>query len=327
MKEKHIVVSGIRPTGKIHLGNYNSVIKNWLILQESYKCFFFIADIHALTTEFNNIKDLSKQTKNMIIELLALGLDPKKCSIFIQSHIPEIFEFNTIISMMTSISRLERIPSFKDEMNIENKTYGFLGYPVLQAADVLSLNANYVPVGQDQIPHIELIVEIANKMNKTILNNSELNFNKPKILLHEYPKILGINGKKMSKSKNNAIFVSDTDEILKKKVNKFITDPNRIYRTQKGNPNICPVWFLHKIYSKEEQNEIKYLCENAKIDCTACKELLFVKINKENKKILNNIKSYENKNEYINDIIKNGIDETRAETKKNINKIRNMFKI
>lgn len=327
MKEKHIVVSGIRPTGKIHLGNYNSVIKNWLILQESYKCFFFIADIHALTTEFNNIKDLSKQTKNMIIELLALGLDPKKCSIFIQSHIPEIFEFNTIISMMTSISRLERIPSFKDEMNIENKTYGFLGYPVLQAADVLSLNANYVPVGQDQIPHIELIVEIANKMNKTILNNSELNFNKPKILLHEYPKILGINGKKMSKSKNNAIFVSDTDEILKKKVNKFITDPNRIYRTQKGNPNICPVWFLHKIYSKEEQNEIKYLCENAKIDCTACKELLFAKINKENKKILNNIKSYENKNEYINDIIKNGIDETRAETKKNINKIRNMFKI
>ncbi|HIH2763368.1 MAG TPA: tryptophan--tRNA ligase [Candidatus Azoamicus sp.] len=172
MKEKEIVVSGIRPTGKIHLGNYNSVIKNWIKLQESYKCFFFIADVHALTTSFDDIKDLSKLTKNMIIELIALGIDPKKSNIFIQSHVPEIFEFHTIISMMIKIGRLERIPSYKDETNIENKTYGFLGYPVLQAADVLSINANYVPVGQDQIPHIELIIEIANKINKTILKNS-----------------------------------------------------------------------------------------------------------------------------------------------------------
>ncbi|HIH2763054.1 MAG TPA: tryptophan--tRNA ligase [Candidatus Azoamicus sp.] len=327
MKEKEIVVSGIRPTGKIHLGNYNSVIKNWITLQENYKCFFFIADVHALTTNFDNIKDVSKNTKSMIIELLALGLDPKKCNIFIQSHIPEIFEFHVIISMMTNIARLERIPSYKDEINIENKTYGFLGYPVLQAADVLSLNAHYVPVGQDQIPHIELIAEISTKLNKYIFKHNNLKFNKPKTLLNEYPKILGINGKKMSKSKNNAVFVSDTDDILKKKINKFITDPGRIYRIQKGNPNICSVWFLHKIYSNEEHKEIKFLCENAKIDCTACKNILFLNINNENKKILNNIKKYEHNDTYINDIIKNGIDETRNEALKNINKLRNIFKI
>lgn len=327
MKEKDIVVSGIRPTGKIHLGNYNSVIKNWLILQESHKCFFFIADIHALTTDFNNIMDLSKNTKNMIIELLALGLDPKKCSIFIQSHVPEIFEFHAIISMMTTISRLERIPSYKDEKNIEKKTYGFLGYPVLQAADVLSLNANYVPVGQDQIPHIELIAEIADKLNKTILKNNDFKINKPKVLLHTYPKIPGLDGKKMSKSKNNAIFVSDVDGILKKKINKIITDPNRIYRTQKGNPEICSVWSLHKIYNNLEQNKIKFLCENAKIDCKDCKELLFIRINYENRIISKNITEYERKDEYINDIVKNGIEQTRIETIKNISKLKNIFKI
>ncbi|HIH2762429.1 MAG TPA: tryptophan--tRNA ligase [Candidatus Azoamicus sp. MARI] len=327
MKEKKIVISGIRPTGKIHLGNYNSVIKNWLILQESYKCFFFIADVHALTTDFNNINEISKNTHDMIIELLALGLDPKKCNIFIQSSIPEIFEVHTIISMMINITRLERIPSYKDEKNIACKTYGFLGYPILQAADVLSLNANYVPVGQDQIPHIELISEIANKINKTILKNNEFKLNEPKFLLNDYPKILGIDGKKMSKSKNNAIFVSDTNEVLKKKINKFITDPNRIYRTQKGNPEICPVWSLHKIYSANEKNEIKHLCETAKIACTECKNILFTKINNENKNISTNIIYYEKKKDYINDIIKHGIEQTRIETIKNISKLKNIFKI
>lgn len=326
MTEKHIIVSGIRPTGKIHLGNYNSVIKNWITLQDSYKCFFFIADIHALTTEFENIENVSKNTKNLIIELLALGLNPDKCNIFIQSHIPEIFEFHTIISMMIKISRLERVPSYKEDIN-NDKTYGFLGYPVLQAADVLSLNANYVPVGQDQIPHIELIKEISSKINRTILKKSEFKFNEPKFILNDYPKILGTDAKKMSKSKNNAVYVSDIDQILEKKINKFITDPNRIYRTQKGNPEICSVWSLHKIYSNNEKDNIKILCENAKIDCTSCKKNLFNKINEENKKILNKINFYEKEKEYIDNIIKNGIEKTRTETTKNINKIKTIFKI
>lgn len=326
MKEKYIIVSGIRPTGKIHLGNYNSVIKNWITLQDSYKCFFFIADIHALTTEFENIENISENTKNLIIELLALGLNPNKCNIFIQSQIPEIFEFHAIISMMVKISRLERIPSYKEAIEID-KTYGFLGYPVLQAADVLSLNANYVPVGQDQIPHIELIKEIANKINKTVLKNNLFKFNEPKFLLTEYPKILGTDAKKMSKSKNNAVFVSDVDEILKKKINKFITDPNRIYRTQKGNPDICSVWSLHKIYSNSEKDKIKALCENAEIDCTTCKKNLFIKINEENKKILNKINIYKNDISYIDNILKDGTEKTREETIKNINKLKTIFKI
>lgn len=327
MKEKIIIVSGIRPTGKIHLGNYNSVIKNWIKLQDLYNCFFFIADIHALTTHFEKINNLSENTKLIIIELLALGINPKKCNIFIQSQIPEIFELHVLISMFVKISRLERIPSYKDLKN-NNKTYGFLGYPILQAADVLSLNANYVPVGQDQIPHIELIKEITQKLNKFLFDNkSEFKFNEPNYLLYEYSKIIGIDGQKMSKSKDNAIFISDIDDILRKKINKFITDPNRVYRYQKGNPEICPIWFLHKIYNNEiEKKIIKESCENAKIGCTQCKDILFSIINKENKDISKRIEEYKKKDSYIKKIIEDGIEKARFEIKNNINQIKNIFK-
>ena len=217
MTKETIVVSGIRPTGNIHLGNYNSVIKNWIELQDKYKCFFFIADVHALTTNFNDLDILSEKTRSIVIELLALGLDPKKCNIFIQSYIPHIFELQIIISMMIKVTRLERVPSYKDEKNIDNKTYGFLGYPILQAADVLCLNSSYIPVGQDQLPHIELIKEIAKKINTLILKNTDFKINQPEALLSKKSKILGIDGQKMSKSKNNAIFISDSGIELKKK--------------------------------------------------------------------------------------------------------------
>jgi tryptophanyl-tRNA synthetase len=312
----------------IDLGNYNSVIKNWIELQNKYTCFFFIADIHALTTNFDNIDKISENTHSIIIELLALGLDPNKCNIFIQSYIPEIFELQIIISMMIKVARLERIPSYKDEKNLNNRTYGFLGYPILQAADVLCLNSHYIPVGQDQIPHIELIKEIARKINNSILKNNPFQINEPEALLYKKSKILGIDGLKMSKSKNNAIFISDTGPSLKKKIIKFVTDPNRIYRHQKGNPEICPVWSLHDIYSDNEQKQIiKYSCENAKIDCTKCKETLYLEINKENEKFTTKIKEIKNSESYIQQIIKDGNAKTILESRKMLNNIKKSFKI
>lgn len=324
MKEQKIVVSGIRPTGKIHLGNYNSVIKKWIELQDKYTCFFFIADIHALTTDFNKIKSISENSKSILIELLAAGLNPSKCNIFIQSYIPEILEMQIIISMMIKVNRLERVPSYKDEKNLNNKTYGFLGYPILQAADVLCLNANYVPVGQDQIPHIELIKEISRKMNSTIFKNTSFKLNEPKELLCEYSKIIGIDGQKMSKSKNNAVYISDSENVLKKKIDKFMTDPNRIYKSQAGNPEICPIWALHKIYN-EQKYIIKELCSTAKISCTQCKENLFVLINEDNKKLIKNMQQY--KKETLYEIIKDGIEKTRLEIRKNMEEIKKLFKI
>ena len=216
---KNVVISGMRPTGNIHLGNYNAVIKNWLNLQKKYSCYFFIADIHALTTNFKNIYDIRKNSKKMIIEWLGCGLNPEKSSIFIQSFIPETIELNIFLSMIASVSRLERIPSYKLEKHNLN-SYGFLGYPVLQASDVLILNAHYVPVGEDQLPHIEFIRELSRKINSEYGLNKKI-FNEPEALLYKHKKILGFDGHKMSKSKNNTILITDQQNDLKFKIKQF----------------------------------------------------------------------------------------------------------
>lgn len=311
----NIVVSGMRPTGNIHLGNYNAVIKNWIYLQKKYKCFFFVADIHALTTNFNNIVTLKKNTKQMIVEWLSSGLNSHNCSLFIQSFIPETFELNIFLSMLTNLSRLERIPSYKNEKKKKN-SYGFLGYPVLQAADVLILNANYIPVGEDQLAHIEFIKELVKKINGDF--NSKL-FNEPKALLYKYTKILGYDGKKMSKSQNNTILITDEKNILRNKINKYITDPNRMYRHQPGDPSKCNIWYLHKIYTgKLEQKFIDFNCRNAKIGCVECKDKLFNNIEFKNIKIIKKVKLYEKKEKYINSVIENGIHEARNIAKKTL---------
>lgn len=303
MSTNNIVISGMRPSGRIHLGNYNGVIKNWINLQNQYDCFFFIADIHALTTNFNYIYNLNKRSKKILIEWVASGINYKKSTIFIQSHIPEIFELNILLSMITNIARLERIPSYKMEKQ-NNNIYGFLGYPILQASDILILNAKYVPVGEDQIPHIEFVKEIVKKINNNFLNNSTFKFNEPVALLHDHSKVFGNDGSKMSKSKNNSILISNSGKILKKKINQYITDSNKIYKNQPGIPENCYVWSLHKIYTfNNEKIYIKKSCLLGNIGCVDCKNILFNNIEKENIKLIKNIKFYEKKEKYINDLI------------------------
>lgn len=315
LKSDDIIISGMRPTGNIHIGNYNAVIKNWIYLQDIAKCFFFVADMHSLTTKFYDIYSLKKKTKEMILEWLSCGVNPEKSIIFIQSHIPEILELNSYISMIVNLSRLERIPTYKIEKN-NNNSYGFLGYPILQASDILILNAKYVPVGEDQIPHIDFVREIARKVN---FDTKKSIFNEPLHLLYKHKKILGSDGKKMSKSDKNTIYLKDIGVELKNKINKYLTDPNRIYRYQSGNPEICCIWKLHEIYSQKiEKDYINFSCKNAKIGCTDCKFILFNNMEKENLNILKNIRLYEKKEKYINDIIEIGVKKARNIAKKNL---------
>lgn len=326
---RKIIASGMRPTGRLHLGNYTSVVKNWINLQDTYDCFFFVADIHSLTNNINNIIKLKYYTKIIIKEWLASGINPDKCNIFIQSNIPETFELHTILSMLTPVAWLERVPTYKAEKNI--KTYGFLGYPVLQGADILILNADYVPVGEDQLPHLELIRELVRKTNtiiKNINNSTENVFKEPQPILNIHKNILGLDGSKMSKSKNNTILISDESEILEKKIKKIKTDENRINISIPGTPENCDIWKFHEIYSSfQMQKKIKTECTKAKIGCMDCKKFLYEKMDKENKKIIQNIKLYEKKESYINDIIEQGTKNARKITESMLKKIKTNLNI
>lgn len=319
--DKNIVISGMRPTGKLHLGNYISVIKNWISLQKKYECFFFIADIHALTNNFSKFTEVNYYTKLMLIEWLAAGINPDKCNLFIQSHIPEIFELYTILSMITPLSLIERVPTFKSEKDKVNCTLGFLGYPILQGADIITLNANYVPVGEDQLPHLELIREIVRKLNKLMPNDAKIN--EPNPMLYKYKSIPGTDGKKMSKSKNNTILLSDVSKILEGKIKKLITDSKRIKISIPGTPDNCSVWLFHKFYTKENQKkQIKLNCITANMGCVECKNYLYENIEKENIKIIKNIKTYEKKDTYVTNLIIEGVKYTREKAKVNLEKIK-----
>lgn len=324
-EEKKVIVSGMRPTGKIHLGNYHSVLKKWIELQNKYDCFFFIADIHALTTNYDNTENIKNNSINMIIDWLSAGLNHKKCSIFIQSEIKETFELYSILSMITPISWIKRTPSYKDNKNEKLKTHGFLGYPILQGADILILNGDFVPIGYDQIPHLELIGEITKKFN-TIYKKNILK--SPKPILSNHTKILGIDGKKMSKSNNNTILISDDIVTIKEKIKKTITDPNRIFKKIKGNPKNCTVWSLHKIYSKQEElNYIEKSCKNAEIGCVECKKFLYNKIIEKQIPILNNIKKYKNNDILIKKILDKGAKKATNIAKNTLNKIKLCVKL
>lgn len=324
-----IVVSGMRPTGRIHLGNYTSVIKNWIKLQKTYSCFFFIADIHSLTTNLENIIKLNYYTKIIIKEWLATGINPEKSNIFIQSHIPETFELHTILSMIAPVSWLERVPTYKSAKNI--KTYGFLGYPILQGADILILNADYVPVGEDQLPHLELIRELVRKTNteiKKITKSSIDIFKEPQPILNAHKNILGTDGTKMSKSKNNTILISDESEILFKKIKKIKTDEKRINISIPGSPDNCNIWKFHEIYSNIKiKKKIKAECLTSKIGCSDCKNILYKTIEIKNKTIIKNIKLYEKKEYYINEIIELGTNNAREIAKNTLKTFKDKLNI
>jgi tryptophanyl-tRNA synthetase len=266
------VLSGMRPTGKLHLGHLVGALDNWVKLQEKYDCFFFVADWHALTTDYADTARVKQNILEMAFDWLAAGLDPEKSVIFTQSHVPQHAELFLLLSMITPLGWLERVPTYKEQReNIKDKDlgmYGFLGYPVLQAADIIIYRANYVPVGEDQVPHIELTREITRRFNGFYGDV----FPEPQPLLTPMPKLPGTDGRKMSKSYGNAILLSEPEAEIRQKLKTMVTDPARVRRTDPGNPHVCPVYSLHKIYSSPEKiKEVEVGCTTAGIGCIQCK--------------------------------------------------------
>jgi tryptophanyl-tRNA synthetase len=269
------IVSGMRPTGKLHLGHFHGVLSNWLDLQRNFDCFFFAADWHSLTTEYANTDGIKDSIKEMVLDWLAFGIDPEKSVIFEQSKVPQHAELNLILSMITPVSWLERNPTYKEmQENLSAKdlsTFGFLGYPVLMASDIIVYKAERVPVGQDQVPHLEITREIARRFNHLY---GEV-FPEPAALLTETPKVLGLDGRKMSKSYGNAIFLSDDAEETRKKVMSMVTDTQRPFKRDPGEPDRCIAFTLHSLYvPQEKRDEIVVACRGAQLGCVDCKKIL-----------------------------------------------------
>lgn len=276
---KKIIVSGSRPTGNIHLGNYFGAIANWVNLQEEYDCNFFIADWHALTTGYAETEVLRKNTLGLAADYIASGLDPKKCVIFQQSAVKEHAELFLLLAMNTPLSWLERCPTYKDMIaNMKEKditTYGFLGYPALMAADILLYKSDLVPVGEDQTPHLELAREMCRRFNfiygKQVFTEPEPIFTKAKVLP-------GTDGRKMSKSYGNTIALSDTPDEVNNKVRGMITDTSRIRKDDPGHPDVCSVYAFHKVFSEDKVESICEQCKKGEIGCVACKKMLAERI-------------------------------------------------
>ena len=275
MKRKRIL-SGMQPSGQLHLGNYFGALKNWVVLQDEFECFYFIADWHSLTTLYEDPHLINKYVFEVAVDWLSSGLDPEKCTLFVQSRIPEHAELHLILSMMVPVPWLERNPTYKEKRdevkNVDMSSFGFLGYPILQTADIVLYKAHFVPVGIDQAPHLELSREIIRRFNNLYKKKV---FIEPVAKISEIPKLNGTDGRKMSKSYDNAIYLSDSEEQITKKVRSMLTDPARGRRGDPGDPKVCNLFPLHKIYSPQPmQEEIDSACRKAEIGCGDCKTKL-----------------------------------------------------
>lgn len=273
---KKRILSGMRPTGRLHLGHLVGALNNWVKLQDAYQCYYMVADWHALMSEYEDPRSLAANSYELARDFVACGLDPDKSVLFIQSHVQEHLDLAMAFSVLTPLSWLERCPTYKEQLReLEGReltTYGFLGYPVLQAADIAVYRAHAVPVGIDQLPHLELTREILRRFNGLYKKNV---FPEPEPLLTSTPKLLGLDNKKMSKSLNNYIALSDEPEAIEKKVSRMITDPSRIHVADKGHPDVCTVHSYYSVFAKPEvAEEIRHACENATISCTECKKRL-----------------------------------------------------
>src|SRR5580698_5059380 len=274
-KTRKRVLSGMRPTGRLHLGNYVGALQNWVGMQDEYECFFCVVDWHALTTDYADTSLIKQNSLEAALDWLAAGLDPEKSVIFLQSHVPAHAELHLLLSMITPLGWLERVPTYKEQReNIKDKdlgTYGFLGYPVLQAADILIYKADVVPVGEDQVAHIELAREIARRFNGFYGKGGNV-LPEPQSLLTKAPKLPGTDGRKMSKSYGNTIMLTDPEAVIRQKLKTMVTDPARVRRSDPGNPDVCPVGDLHKIFSsKETMAKVNTGCRSAGIGCIECK--------------------------------------------------------
>ncbi|MCX5714742.1 MAG: tryptophan--tRNA ligase [Candidatus Omnitrophica bacterium] len=272
---KKRILSGMRPTGKLHLGHLVGALDNWVKLQDEYECFFMVADWHALMSEYEDTALMSENCIDNVIDWLSAGLDPEKSTLFIQSDVREHLDLCMVFSCFTPLGWLERCPTYKEqlrEITTRNlNTYAFLGYPVLQAADILVYKASYVPVGEDQLPHLELTREIARRFNGLY---KKAVFPEPEAILTKTPRLLGLDGRKMSKSYNNTVNLSDTEEDLRKKIGNMFTDPKRVRRTDKGHPETCNVHAYYAVFLPEQKDEVEQGCRNAALGCTDCKKML-----------------------------------------------------
>jgi tryptophanyl-tRNA synthetase len=321
MVKRDRVLSGMRPSGKLHLGNYLGALQNWVKLQDIMECFYFVADWHVLTDTLD-IREVPQNTVEMAVDWLAAGLDPERSTLFVQSLIPEHAELHLLLSMVTPVGWLERVPTYKErieQLHLESPSYGLLGYPLLQAADILMYKANWVPVGIDQVPHIELTREIARRFNNTF----GAVFVEPDARLTEIPKVPGTDGRKMSKSYDNAIFLSDSAETIRKRVRPMITDPARKRRSDPGNPEICPVFDLHRIFTPETDREWAAAgCRTAGIGCLDCKDVLLRHLVPALEPIRERREKLAEKPEAIVDVLHAGSERARAVARRTMEEVR-----
>ena len=328
MSQKKRILSGMRPTGPLHMGNLLGALANWVKLQDEYECFYFIADWHALTSDYENTAMVQDYTKEIMIDWLSAGLTPEKSTLFVQSQIKEHAELFLILGMITPVPWLERNPTYKEQISqMSNKdlsNFGFLGYPILQAADIIMYRPYGVPVGVDQAPHVEITREIARRFNYFYGNV----FPEPKVILTETPKILGIDRRKMSKSYENAIFLSDPPEQISARVSQMITDPQRARRSDPGNPDVCNVFDFHKLYSPpSEVKQIDEDCRKAQIGCVECKKMMAQYLSNALEPIREKRAHYEAHPEQVDEIIVDGCDRARKTAQQTMESVRAAVKI
>ena len=331
---KKIILTGDRPTGPLHIGHYEGSLKNRVKLQDSgeYDIYIFTADVQALTDHYNDPESVRKNVYEVVCDYLACGIDPNKSTIFIQSQIPEVAELTVFYSNLVTMSRLYRNPTVKTEMaqkkalfgeNGESVTYGFVGYPINQAADITTFNADIIPVGDDQLPLIEQCREIVRKFNSIYGETLK----EPEALVGNVSRLKGLDGNKMSKSLGNAIYLKDDEETIKKKVMKATTDPNKITKSDPANPDVCMVYYYHKVYSQDNLDNICSECKLGKRGCVACKKELANNISNYLKPIREKRKYYEEHPELVEQILKEGTKKAQMVAKENIKKIKENMKI
>lgn len=323
------VVSGMRPTGKLHIGHFHGALTNWIELQETKRCFFLVADWHALTSEYEHTEKLTENTREMVADWLASGVDPSKATLFLQSSVKEHAELFLILSMFTPLGWLERNPTYKEQQQeIKDKdisNFGFLGYPVMQTADILVYKANQVPVGKDQVPHLEISREITRRFNHLTKTNL---FPEPQPLLTPIPKIVGTDGRKMSKSYGNAIFLSDDDKTIEAKIRTMVTDPKRIRRQDPGNPDACAFFPLHEIYSsKTTIEEVRRGCTTASIGCVDCKKMLLPSLTQKVGEIRVRRETWISKPKQIDEILIEGSKKAQVVAVKTLNEVKDTLHV
>ncbi|MDQ7816122.1 MAG: tryptophan--tRNA ligase [Melioribacteraceae bacterium] len=325
---KKRILSGMRPTGKLHLGNYVGALENWIQLQDEYDSYHLVADYHVLTTDLST-NEIYDNTIEMVIDWLSAGLDPQKAPMFRQSQIKEHTELFLIFSMLITKARLERNPTLKEQvrdLNIENLTYGHLGYPVLQAVDILLYKGDVVPVGEDQLPHIEITREIARRFNQQYSPDAPV-FPEPEGKITQFARLPGLDGKRMSKSLGNTIFLSDEPEVVTQKLRKAVTDPQKVRKNDPGRPEICLVFTYHQKFNAGETQEMETNCRSGALGCVECKLKCASKINEILAPIIYKRKGYEKNLNSVVDVLNDGEDKARKVAQATMSEVRDKMKM